>query len=60
MVFTNVSPDKLASARGYGFRGIQFSDRFPSLKRLVVRDRHLNLSQVILRSGWREDWWDLE
>jgi hypothetical protein len=33
---------------------------FPNLKRLVVRDRHLNLSQVILKSGRREDWWDLE
>jgi hypothetical protein len=60
MVFTNVSPDKLASATGYGFRGMQFSYRFPNLMRLLLRDRYLNLSRAILRNGWREDWWDLE
>ena len=43
-------PDVLASAVGYGLRSTRFSERFPNLKRLLVRDRDLNLKEVILRN----------
>ncbi|KAH8650396.1 hypothetical protein BGZ60DRAFT_437151 [Tricladium varicosporioides] len=56
----NVSPDVLTSAKGYGLRSTRFSQRFPNLKRLLVRDRYLNLMGVILRNGWEEDHWNDE
>ncbi len=48
---SNVSLEKLASDTGYGLRGMQFSNLFPNLKRLLVRNRHFNLNGVILSNG---------
>ncbi|KAH8650360.1 hypothetical protein BGZ60DRAFT_421838 [Tricladium varicosporioides] len=56
----NVSPDTLASTVDYGLRSTRFSERFPNLKRLLVRDRVLDLKGATLRNGWKEDRWSEE
>jgi hypothetical protein len=59
-IIANVSPDKLTSATGHGLRSTIFSAKFPSLKRLVIRDREANLEGTILRNGWKEARWKEE
>lgn len=59
-ILANVSPDALSSAKDYGLRSTNFFERFSNLKRLFVRDRHLNLTGSILRNGWNEDRWSEE
>ncbi|KAG9229476.1 hypothetical protein BJ875DRAFT_488888 [Amylocarpus encephaloides] len=59
-IIANVSPDKLASAIGYGLRGRKFSERFPDIKRLLIREKDINLEGKILWNGWNEDRWNEE
>ena len=59
-IIANVSPDKLASATGHGLRNANFSARFPSLKRLLIREKEANLVRMILRNGRNEDRWNEE
>jgi hypothetical protein len=56
-ILANVDPALLASTVGYGLRGTQFSQRFPRLRRLLIRDRDINLKGVVLRNEWYEDQW---
>ena len=60
IIAANVSFDELASATGHGLRSTNFSARFPSLKRLVIRESEANLVGMILRNGWGEDRWKEE
>jgi len=59
-IVANVSPNALSNTKDYGLRSTNFFERFPNLKRLLVRERYLNLAESILRNGWDEDRWSEE
>lgn len=38
-ITTNGNPARLTSNTGYGLRSVEFSHKFPNLKRVIVKDR---------------------
>lgn len=59
-IIANGSPDKVTSTIGHGPRSTSSLERFPSLKRLLIREREGNLAGMILRNGWTEYCWSEE
>lgn len=59
-IVANISPDQLTDTFGHGLRSVEFHDKFPNLKRLVITNRHTNLLGDVLRNGWSEARWNHE
>lgn len=59
-IIADVSPEDLTSDIGFGLRSAEFREKFPSLKKVIVTDRQLNLYGEIIRHRWTEERWQRE
>lgn len=59
-IIANISREQLTDTFGYGIRSVEFHNKFPNLKRLIVTNRHTNILGDVLKNGWSEAQWNRE
>lgn len=59
-IIADVSPEELTGNIGHGLRSVEFLEKFPNLKRVIVTDRQMNLHGEVFRNRLTEEHWKRE